>query len=225
MFIVAIEHVCKWTGGWWDFYIVITSLSLDFCFNDWLSVHKTSSISLHKKTKANLYLFSRVPIYHKNPQLFDTVNVFLQPSKADFSFIIYLRELFYKINIFPLVIINRLFSCMVNFWKQNQSLSFIHCIFYILSLYLGGIISLYIISQILFVLTALSSCLMSASNSSSPVFHFLPLVSTPPPPWLPTAYVFRRTSSSTSIILSKPAGKAFICRDTSLNENFINNNQ
>lgn len=78
VFIVAVEHVCKWTGGWWDFYIIITSLSLDFCFNDWLSVHKTSSIPLHNKTqKAYLYLFSSVLIHFKNPQLFDTIIVFL----------------------------------------------------------------------------------------------------------------------------------------------------
>lgn len=51
VFIVAVEHVCKWTGGWWDFYIIITSLSLYFCFNDWLSVHKTSSIPLYKKNE------------------------------------------------------------------------------------------------------------------------------------------------------------------------------
>lgn len=48
VFVIAVEYVSKWTGGWWDFYIIITSLSLDFCLNDGMSVHKTTSISLSK---------------------------------------------------------------------------------------------------------------------------------------------------------------------------------
>ena len=62
-------------------------------------------------------------------------------------------------------------------------------------------------------LTALSRSLIWASNSNSPHFHFLPDVSTPPPPdWLATLAVFSCISLPTRIKLSNPTGIAWICR-------------